>query len=249
MTLFCRCRDLVGCENYSQLIPLQHQQKLSKAPFSKMLNPKISASFSSYNSWSSIPPRWWFQTFLEFSPRNLGKMNPFWLAHIFSNGLVKNHQLEYLQLPYLTNGFPRFGVSFRCSVFRGTEQVSLLANGVPSECWDDPEGMVGWFRFRWFVLQWEACEVSWVSGAYTPLSQVTVGYPKNDGPTGKGDETALNHQHYVKCLGACIRKPYIIFLRARESPFFFPRGGVKNSLLSLVLREGNTFRVAGYTPL
>ena len=29
----------------------------------------------------------------EFSPRSLGKMNPFWLAHIFQGGLVQNHQL------------------------------------------------------------------------------------------------------------------------------------------------------------
>ena len=29
---------------------------------------------------------WWFQRFLEFSPRSLGKMNPFWLAHIFQMG-------------------------------------------------------------------------------------------------------------------------------------------------------------------
>ena len=37
--------------------------------------------------------RWWFQIFLEFSPRTLGKMNPFWLAHIFQMGWF-NHQLE-----------------------------------------------------------------------------------------------------------------------------------------------------------
>ena len=36
--------------------------------------------------------RWWqLKYFWEFSPRNLGKMNPFWRAY-FSDGLVKNHQ-------------------------------------------------------------------------------------------------------------------------------------------------------------
>ena len=36
--------------------------------------------------------RWWQLKYLwEFSPRNLGKMNPFWRAY-FSDGLVKNHQ-------------------------------------------------------------------------------------------------------------------------------------------------------------
>ena len=33
-------------------------------------------------------------TYFSFSPRKLRKMNPFWLYHIFSKGLVKNHQLE-----------------------------------------------------------------------------------------------------------------------------------------------------------
>ena len=42
---------------------------------------------------------WWWQLkyFLEFSPtENWGKLNPhpFWLAHIFSNGMVKNHQVD-----------------------------------------------------------------------------------------------------------------------------------------------------------
>ena len=42
---------------------------------------------------------WWLQLkyFLEFSPtENWGKMNPhpFWLAHIFSNGMVKDHQVD-----------------------------------------------------------------------------------------------------------------------------------------------------------
>ena len=36
--------------------------------------------------------RWWqLKYFWEFSPRNLGQMNPFWRAR-FSDGSVKNHQ-------------------------------------------------------------------------------------------------------------------------------------------------------------
>ena len=37
--------------------------------------------------------RWWQLKHFLFSPRNLGKMNPFWRAY-FSNGLVTNHQLD-----------------------------------------------------------------------------------------------------------------------------------------------------------
>jgi len=40
-----------------------------------------------------------FKHFL-FSPLLLGKMNPFWLAHICSNGFVKNHHLEMYEVHF-----------------------------------------------------------------------------------------------------------------------------------------------------
>ena len=47
--------------------------------------------------------RWWFQVFW-LSPRKLGKMNPFWLLHIFQKGWF-NHQLDkHLEHHYLETG-------------------------------------------------------------------------------------------------------------------------------------------------
>ena len=42
--------------------------------------------------------RWWQLKYFLCSPRTLGKMNPILTCAYFSDGLVKNHQPEYLYL-------------------------------------------------------------------------------------------------------------------------------------------------------
>ena len=110
-----------------QLYPSKTSKNPPCCPTIFQCCPKISSSFRSYNSWSSIPPRWWFQTFLEFSPL-FGEDEPILTWAYFSNGLVQPPTRPPTSL--FSNGFPRFGF---LSVF-GVPQVLSKCPCWPMAC-------------------------------------------------------------------------------------------------------------------
>ena len=68
--------------------------RFSRLPMNQRIWWNVSQGFCCQNSVGVLPLRihnirWWCHVFC--SPRNLGKMKPFWRAY-FSHGLVKNHQ-------------------------------------------------------------------------------------------------------------------------------------------------------------
>ena len=83
-----------------------------------------------------------FKHFLLFSPGKLGKMNPFWLLHIFQTGWF-NHQLEYSTKNPVLSPLCLGGVF--CSPECSKAKSNTKNRGVIIP---PPEGFVLWFTRR-----------------------------------------------------------------------------------------------------
>ena len=71
--------------------------KLYSRPCLFALYPFMSIHWAT-NQWFS---RWWFQTLLFLFSSYLGKMNPFWLAHIFQRGWFNHQPVIFISSPLL----------------------------------------------------------------------------------------------------------------------------------------------------
>ena len=93
--------DVGGWSSTLRLVDASRSNTYHSIP-SSILHLFWTSKLTNKLNWWSLPEFWsinstrcWqVSNIFLFSSRNLGKMNPFWRAY-FSNGSVKNHQLEY----------------------------------------------------------------------------------------------------------------------------------------------------------
>ena len=141
-------------------------------------NPPTQGLFQSKQGVIWVPGRWWFRHLFLFSPRKLGKMNPFWRAY-FSNGLKPSNRFIFLGWNIFTdfvqilNGYPplQTDMAMENPSFEDASPIETSDFPLPVRFWECAVPIIHlrklwgwkgpWFLFGGSVRPWYQVSCRW----------------------------------------------------------------------------------------